>query len=120
MSMTVDAGKFTERVEVQRPDPSATPDSSGNVDLSDGDKNWLTIGPRWVKFMSQAGREFMNATQINADVTAMVEMFHDNDTKDITSAYRLKMTSGRYLNIASAYDVNEQHVIIRCLCREAV
>lgn len=112
-------GAFNERVTIQKPRTDATADAAGHVDLTD-ETNWEQHCVRHARFLSHAGREFFNAKQTQADLSEIVEVFYDGDTRTITPKMRLKMRETRYLNIAAAYNVEERNKTVRIHCTEAV
>jgi len=112
------AGQFHKEVVIRKPDPEATRDASGRVDLSD-DKNWTTHAHRFARFVNQAGREFFQAQQVQADVTDIVELFYDKETASITPTYRLEFDD-RKLEILSVFNVAERNTTMKLVCKEAV
>ena len=61
----------------------------------------------WLKFVEAAGREFMNAQQLNADLTHVIRM-RDLPGTIVTPNHRIKYDD-RTFRIDSVYDEREAH-----------
>lgn len=99
---------------------TATPDAAGHIDTSQAAK-WEDITERFFHVMPQSGREFYRAQKTEANITHLLETYHDDQTKLIDPKYRLRITgTDRYLNIVSSMNVDEMNRKVRISCIEAV
>lgn len=106
MALKIGAGKYRTRVVVEQPT---------NVvgDYNDPQVTWATYIARWSELDTGSGREFVRAQQVIPELTAVVRMRSDTETRAITPRMRIKYGS-RYLNIAAAYEESEmrQEVVL--------
>lgn len=112
------AGARNVRIEIQELDPDATPDDSGRVDETNND-NWREYFSCWAKVMHRGGREFLEARQVNADLTELLQVLASTKTKAIEPTMRIRM-KGRTLGILSSYNVGEMNETVEIQCKEAV
>ncbi len=112
------AGARNTRIEIQEINPDAVPDDSGRVDeTSDG--YWREYFTCWAEVVSQSGREFMQARQVQADLSAMLRVVANTRTKAIDTKMRIRL-NGRTLGIIAAYNLGERNEVVEIQCKEAV
>ncbi|MCA9052987.1 MAG: head-tail adaptor protein, partial [Planctomycetaceae bacterium] len=68
---------------------------------------------------TRGGRESYRFNQVQAEVSHLFEFRWDSLTKDVGPSWRIKHDE-RYFDITAAYDVDEQHAVVRCECVEQV
>lgn len=117
------ADRLKEPVTLQRPKTAiAGEDDFGTIDLT-LDANWITAGSRRAEIKSQAGREFDTARQVRSDHTHKVTVRYDSLTRTIEPTWRIRFTDagGQYrtFQVLDAVDLDEQHVEILLLVKEA-
>jgi len=99
----MNSGKLRHPVDVQR--VVETRDAAGGVI-----RNWATIDTVWASVRPLQGREYLEAQQVNANISHKVMMrYYD----ELNPTYRLRH-DGRTLNIISIADAderNQEHVI---------
>lgn len=101
------ASELNRLVKVEKVNPSATPDASGNIDETN-DTNWVQCGREWVKFVTRGSREFYRDRQVGEEITHQVWMRFSEAASGYRSGMRLRM-DGRKFNIAAPpINVNEQ------------
>ena len=105
-----------KRVTLQKPNPTATPDASGHVDLSQ-DVNWTTVKAVYGTPKTRGGRENFLFNQVQAEVSSIWDFKYSGVTKQIEPTWRLALGTRR-LNISAVFDVDERREIIRCYCIE--
>lgn len=119
MSILVQPGNYRSRVTVEQPkEAESDRDNYGEIDLND-DANWTVFASRFAQVLDKGSREVFRARQIMADISHIVRMHSDPQTRKINPKMRL-LLDGRKLNIRSARDRNEQHVEIELECQEKV
>lgn len=109
-------------VTIQKPRAAVSGDSFNQPDYQDAD-NWIDLFERRANVRPAGGREFISGSQTNAEVSHLVRMRHDPETKDIVPPWRLRIGQGvsaRYLDIVRAVDVDERHWEIELQCLERV
>lgn len=82
--------QYNTRITIEKPDAAQTRDASGHVDLSSSD-GYLVHCQRWARMMPRASREFYAAQQAHADVTHVLRLHHDPQTKRITADMRISL-----------------------------
>ena len=90
------AGPKRYRITIQRlktDAESVARAASGQIDLDDP-ANWTTHCPRWAEILPAGGREFDQAGQVRAELTHLVAISFDSETRKITSQMRLQWTDG--------------------------
>lgn len=110
------------RVTIQAPKDTATPGAGGHIDLSD-DANWLTKDTRKCSIFTRGGSEGWRFRQVEAEVSRIVELKRDSLTRQITPRWRLLYQDGattRKWDIATAFDVDDQHKTIEVHVKEVM
>jgi SPP1 family predicted phage head-tail adaptor len=109
------AGPKRQRVTIQT--LSEARDSYGqNI------KSWASAGPYWARVKNLSGREAVNAKQIKADTTHLVEMRYIGtlfSTPGLLPSMRLLFNS-RVFNILWVNNVDERNREYQLLCQEFV
>lgn len=101
------AGKKRYRIIVERLKTDAeglTRQASGKPDKSDAD-NWTTHVTRWAEIEEPGGGETQQEGQVRSEVTHLVWMDWDSETRTITSEMRVNWSDAgttRILDIARA------------------
>jgi len=102
------AGKLSQRITIEQVGEAR--DAIGGVG-----ETWSTFATVWAEFVSQTGREFFAAKQINNALDCIIRIRY---LPGITAKMRVRMGS-RILNIvAPPIDVNEAHEEIKLMCEE--
>ncbi len=102
------AGKYNQRVVIEKlKDNPPIDDAHGEVDLTD-ERNWETHSRPWASINTKGGNEFWRVDKVEANVSHMLRLQYDRETRDINQQMRIKFR-GRTLNIAAAYDIDEMH-----------
>ena len=107
----MNAGELRTRVQVQQ--ATETTAAEGQID-----RTWETIGSRWARVRPVSGREFWQAQMVQSDITHVVRMRYD---PGITRRNRLLLgqyESGRKLNIAAVFNLDERRKEIELPCVE--
>lgn len=86
-------------VTVEKVNPSATEDGSGNVDET-VDTNWIQCGKEWAKCVTRGSREFVSGPQLKETVSHQWTIRWSQAASDYTTGMRLRM-DGRKFNISS-------------------
>jgi SPP1 family predicted phage head-tail adaptor len=76
---------------------------------------WTTFTTLWAEFVSQTGREFVAAKQLNAAMDCMIRTRY---VAGITAKMRVKYGTRIFLIIAPPIDVKEKHTELNLLCQE--
>jgi hypothetical protein len=90
------------RVTVKKPDENATKDASGKVKLSD-ETNWRIVCQRWCQVLPRGSREFQRQDQIGQEVTHLIRIRYDNESKKFKTKWKLAETvnsATRYFDLA--------------------
>lgn len=83
--MPSDAGRFRERVKVQR--KAGDPSDTGQVDGRESDA-WETVYNRWCAIAARASTQFALPEQVSSKVTHSVTLRLDSDSLAITPDMR--------------------------------
>lgn len=103
-----DPGEYNVKLTIEAATPS-------NANSGQQTKTWATAFQRWGKVEPNNGGEKFQQHQIQGNVTHIVSMNSDSDTRGITNQHRLTF-SGRTLGILAAYDAETdfREVILHC------
>lgn len=102
----VTSGERQRRITIERLKTDATQDAAGEVNVT-LDANWETyIEHRWARILPRTAREFWHIDQVDADVTHLLKVLWDSQTKTITSAMRAKL-GGRVFQFTSVFNAEE-------------
>lgn len=101
---------YTHTLTLQKPDPNATNDDDGLIDLRNDD-NWVTVASIRARFVTSGGRESERTDtetyrQVQAMDTVLVFTPATNTTRNLNPAWRLKLGT-RVFQIVSAQLINE-------------
>lgn len=100
------------RVRIER---SAAPTRTTDGGFTE---NWTTLATVWARIHPLSGREYLEAQQVEADVSHKIWMRHNFD---YTITPRDRITYGsRAFNILSAVNVNEENRMVEVMAKEAV
>ena len=102
-------GKLRELIDIE--ECSEATRTSGDVT-----ETWSQVDQVYAEFMDSRGREFVNARQLNAELTHVLRLRYDST---LTPQHRITWDS-RVFNILSVRDVNERTHEMRVDCKEAV
>lgn len=103
------AGKLRHRLTVE--EFTETPRADGGIDEA-----WADVGSRWASIEPLSGREFMEAQQLNGDVSHRVRLrWYDG----LTPQHRLKFGT-RVFNIVSVLNTQERNIVTEVMCKEVV
>jgi SPP1 family predicted phage head-tail adaptor len=102
------AGKLDRRIIIEQVVES-TDGIGGTVET------WSTFDTVWAEFVSQTGREFFAAKQIN---TALDQILRIRYRAGLNAKMRVKYGTRIFNIIAPPIDVNEAHVEIKLMCEE--
>jgi SPP1 family predicted phage head-tail adaptor len=114
------SSKYRTLVIVERPRTPGDSDRLNVVDLSD-DGKWVRVCRRYAAVRKLDGREFLRLGQVRAEVTHIVELRYDSETKTISPVYRLRLgetASARKLDVVVVDDQHERRVEIQLQCSE--
>lgn len=103
-------GNKRHRIEIQ--DFTPVQDETGQ-EVEDG-SGWVTSATRWASITPLSGRELVNATQVQPDVSHKVQMRY---MAGITAEMRLKFGT-RIFNISSVINVGEKKKELLIMCIE--
>jgi len=115
-------GKLRHRVTIEKPNPSATADAAGHIDLSDN-ANWIPVASRKANILTRGGSEKWRFNQVTAEVTRMFQLRSDPATRRIQPRWRIKWFqdgTAKYADIATAFDVDGAKKIVEVHCTEVV
>ena len=105
----MESGKLNKSVQIQV--LAETRGSSGEITRA-----WTTVATRQMSVAPILGREYMNAQQVQSDVTHRVRMrYYDG----LTSEHRL-LFDGRVLHILSILNPFERNEQLEVMCKEQV
>ncbi len=111
MYQPLDAGSLDKRVTIQS--RVEADDSGGGQTIT-----WTDVGTWWVSINTTGGREFLQAQQVQPDVTHEIRgRFRAN----VSAKHRLKYIGNnvtRHFAIHSAIDPMERHEQLVCYCSE--
>lgn len=111
------AGKYRTRVQIRRLKSSLTPDAAGQINETTA-ANWETYIKRWAEIITKGSREFLVGDQQNAQITHLVRVRSDSDTRAALTGMRLEF-DGRILSIAEPpRDRDEQRIEVEFACVE--
>jgi SPP1 family predicted phage head-tail adaptor len=110
--------RFRTPAVIERPDPEATADETGKVDLAD-DANWETYSTVRIELLAVTANERVYAQQPVGDITHRVTMRHNVLTASITPRMRVRVGT-RKLNITRAIEVGNPARLIELSCTEVV
>lgn len=102
------AGKLNRRIIIEQ--VTETRDEMGGVI-----QTWATFATVWAEFVSQTGREFFAAKQVNAALEAIIRIRY---IAGVTAKMRVKYGTRVFNLVAPPVDVNEAHVELKLLCEE--
>lgn len=102
------AGKFDRRIVIEQ--AVETQDEAGGVVQA-----WSTYKTVWARFVTQTGREFFAAKQVN---TALDQLISIRYVSGLNAKMRVKYGSRIFNIIAPPIDVNEAHEEIKLMCEE--
>jgi len=80
---------------------------------------WSDVATRWASVEPLAGRELWNARQVQPDVTHRVTLRYESGMA-INTKWRLRLASGRILDIVSVTRPEERPIDWVLDCKEAV
>lgn len=109
---------YDKKVTVNKPDPNATEDAHGVVDLTAA-ASWTEHVKAWCKVESKGGREFWKVDQVNADVSHVWWTQYSSEAAAITPEMRLAWEGNTY-EVASVIDVDLAHEVIEIQTVRAV
>ena len=112
-------GRYRSIVVIEKPRAATSGDAFKAVDYSD-DANWIELFSRRAAIEPAQGREFVTGSQTSGEVSHIVRMRYDAETKSILPTYRLRLGDGvsrRVFGIVGKIDVNERHreLVFQCL-----
>lgn len=102
------AGKYDRRIVIEQ--AAETQDEAGGVV-----QTWSTYKTVWARFVTQTGREFFAAKQVN---TALDQLISIRYVSGLNAKMRVKYGSRIFNIIAPPIDVNEAHEEIKLMCEE--
>ncbi len=111
--VAVRAGTYDQRLSVCKNEPTTNPDGQKVAN----ETVWIQ---RWASVKPISGRERLLAQQTQADVTYLVRMRYDTQTRTITPKMHLKLRDGTVLNISRVFDVDMMRTEIECECTQRV
>ena len=106
-------GEYDKRVTVWKNDPTRSANTDGQRPESA-----TQHCQRWASVMPARAVERLVSQQIKADVTHVVRMRRDSETKDITAAFWLTLSDGTRLDIRGIFDVDSRKVELLLECNE--
>lgn len=111
--------KYRTIVVIEKPRDVTSGDGFNTVDYSD-DANWTELFQRFAAIEPAQGREFVTGSQTTGEVSHIVRMRYDVETKTILPSYRLRIGVGvsrRVFGIVGKIDVGELHeeLVFQCL-----
>ena len=106
-------GDYHKRVTVWRNSSSRSANTDGQRPES-GEE----FCRRWANVIPMRSRERFLAKQTKQDVTHVVVMRWDSQTKNITSAYWLTLPDGTRLDIKSIFDVDGKNYELELECNQ--
>lgn len=113
MAKCICPNELDKFITVERINPSATEDASGNVDET-VDSNWIQFGKEWAKVVTRGSREFVRGDQLGEEITHQWTIRHSSKAAQYTTAMRIRM-DGRKFNIAAPpvnMDERDQWLVI--------
>lgn len=102
------AGKYDRRIVIEQ--VTETRDAAGGVV-----ETWATYKTVWARFVSQTGREFYAAKQINATLEQLISIRY---VAGLNAKMRVRYGTRIFNFIAPPIDVNEAHEEIKLMCEE--
>lgn len=106
------AGKFRERVTLQR--PGVGDDGYGNVTAP-----WIDDVTVWADMLEQLGKERVAAGRLESARTATIRVRKSTDMALVTPAWRI-MARGEPWNIRSIARVGRKNDVLEMLCEAGV
>lgn len=110
-------GSYDKRVTIWQNEPTYNTDRQPV-------ENPVEFISRWVNIRSVTGRgrggERFQAQQTQADVTHLVRMHYDSQTKIITPKMWLTKHDGTRLDILLAFDVDDRHIELELECNQRI
>jgi len=104
------AGLMTDRVTLQEP-------MGFRNAFAEEEERWEDRATVWAAVDDLSGREFYQAQQVRPDVTVRVRLRYNAATARLDTRWRLKVSDGRILNIASVIRPGVQKVYLELLCQ---
>lgn len=102
------SGKYDKRITIEQ--LTETRDDIGGVS-----ETWSTVAAVWARFVSQTGREFFAAKQVN---TALDQIISIRYRDGLDAKMRIRYGTRIFSIVAPPIDVNEAHVEIKLMCEE--
>lgn len=103
------AGKLRHRVIIQK--ATETRDAHGGIT-----RTWADVSTVWASVEPLSGREFLDASQTEADISHRVRIRHYDD---LTPSHRI-VHGGRHLNIETIMNRDERDIELELMCKEDV
>jgi len=100
------AGKLRHRITIQQ--ATETLSATGAVSLT-----WATLATVWAERMDLSGREFFQASQVNAEKTVK---FRIRYRADLTAKMRV-VHEGKTYDLAAALDEKGRKIELLLMCR---
>lgn len=118
----VEFHQYDNIVVIEKPRAATSGDAFNLVDLSD-DANWVELFTRRAEIRPALGSETEIGSQTAAQVSHLIRMRRDDETKTITPKYRLRLGVGvsrRVFGIISTIDREERGRELEIRCAEQV
>lgn len=107
--MSIVAGRLRHRITIQ----SATEAQDAHGGTT---RTWADVATVWGSIEPLRGREFMNAQQLQSEVTHRVQLRY---YAGVTTAYRLRFGT-RLFNIVSVLNPSERNIELEIMAVESV
>lgn len=107
------AGQYDKRVTIWKNEPTYNAD--GQLV-----ENAVEFISRWVNIRPVGGQEQFQAQQTQADVTHLMRMHSDTQTRTITPQMWITTHDGRRLDIQRVFDVGERRIELELECNQRI
>jgi len=110
-------GDYTVPITIKKRIANPTRDANNKVDWTDS-ANFETRTKTFCRVVSQSGRQFFAARQIQSDISEILITRSSELTRSIESTDRI-ILRGRTLEVSESYDIGERLGEIEIHCKEA-
>lgn len=103
------AGRLRHRVDIEEFAQNKSTDTGAVTEA------WATVATVWASVEPLKGREFIEASQVQSNLSHRVRMRY---RPGVTTSHRL-VHNGRALNIVSVANLEERNIELEIMCMEA-